>query len=181
MPPVDHGKGSHSAILTIYPNRITIARHEHVKNEPLGRVWNIPFPFCHDPQNPLTVAAKSLAPQFPADATVDIAEKDGRLYPAETSERQLVMTFPSARSADGHGRVVDYLVEVFDRAAGRVVLSRLVQQEWGTLSEKCSLARSGWCAFGIDELPRATRLAVRITPMNAGGKSGKAIEKEFRI
>ena len=181
MPPVDPGKGSHSAILTIYPNRITIARHEHVKNKPLGRVWDIPFPFCHDSRNPFVIAAKASAPEFPAGATVDISEREGKIYTTMASARQIVMSFPPAKSVDDSGRVVDYRIEVCDNAAKQMVVERLVQQEWGTLSEESSLSRRGWCAFGIDELPRKTQLLVRITPLNVGGKGGKPIEKEFCI
>ena len=179
MPAADNGKGWQSSVLSIYPSRIVVSRHEQRNDEPIGEDWDMPFPFRHDPENPLCFAAAASAPQFAPNAAITVEEKEGCVYPANTPERQFVLSFPSAKSTGPHGRVIDYRVEISDAATGRTMIERLVQQEWASLSERRSLSRNGWCAFGKNELPSGARLSVRVTPINAGGKGGKPLTKEF--
>ena len=179
MPAVKHGGGWQSSVLAIYPTRLVVSRREHRYDEPLGADWDIPFPFRHDPSSPYFFAAAAPAPEFPSDAEIILSECDGFAYPAKTPERQLRLSFPAAKSVGAHGRVVDYSIEIRDASTGRTVIERLVQQECDTLAERRTLERKGWCAFGKGELPAGMRLVASVTPLNAGGKGGKPLVKEF--
>ena len=44
-----------------------------------------------------------------------------------------------------------------------------------------TLKEPGRCLFGRDEIPEHVKLRVAVTPLNAGGKGGKEIKKEFMI
>ena len=174
------GGAQQSSILTVYRDHIVVSRHEHKYDEQLGEDWDIPFPFPHDAARPYVVAAAAASPEFPSGAAIEVAWQDGFLYPAKTPEKQVVMTFPSASSVGPHSRVMRYRV-VVAKADGSLVAERVVSPPLVCLSERQSLKARGVCAFGADELPRGERLRATVTPLNAGGKAGKSIQKEFCI
>ena len=178
MTPPPQGGAQQSSILTVYRDHVVLSRHEHKYDEPLGEDWDIPFPFPHDAANPYVVADAAAAPEFPAGAAVEVTRQDGYLYPAKTPESQIVLTFPSASSVGPHSRVMRYRV-VVAKADGTHVLERVVSPAFICLSERRSLKSPGTCAFGPDELPRGEKLLATVTPLNAGGKAGRPIQREF--
>lgn len=181
MPKADCGSGWQSTVMTIYPSRIVLDRREHRYDDHLGENWDIPFPFVHDKAHPYRIAAAAAAPAFMSGARVKIVRSDGLLYPQKTPVRQIRISFPAASSDGPHSRVIDYRVEVLRKSDGTKVIERLVQQEGASLAEVRTLKREGWCAFGLDELPHGTALSVKVTPVNAGGRGGRALVEEFTV
>ena len=180
MPGESSGGAQQSTILTVYGDHVVVSRHEHFYDEPLGEDWDIPFPFPHDAAKPYVVAEAAAAPEFPPGASVGVARQDGFLYPAKTPEKQIALTFPSASSVGPHSRVMRYRV-VVAKADGSLVAERVVSPPLVCLSERRSIRSPGTCAFGLDELPRGEMLRATVTPLNAGGRAGKPIQKEFSI
>lgn len=90
-------------------------------------------------------------------------------------------TFPSASSAGPHSRVVDYRVEIVRAETGEKVIERLVAQDFASLSESRTLKESAKCVFGRGEIPERAKPRVTVTLLNAGGKGGKQIKREFAI
>lgn len=172
------GGAQQSSILTVYRDRVVLSRYEHKNGEPLGEDWDIPFPFPHDAAKPYVIAEAAAAPEFPAGAAIEVAEKNGFLYPAKTPEKQVVLTFPSASSVGPHSRVMRYRVTIA-KADGTAVAEHLVAPPFICLAERRSLEARGTCAFGLGELPRGEKLVATVTPLNAGGKGGKALSGEF--
>ena len=181
MPTPPAGGGQQASILSVYPDRVVVSRHEYRYDEPLGEDWDIPFPFPHDAAKPHVIAEAAAAPEFPAGATVEVAQRDGLLHPVGTPVRQVQLTFPSASSVGPHSRVVRYCVVITKAADGVRVLERVVAPSLSCLSERQSLKEPGTCAFGLDELPHGERLVASVTPLNAGGKAGKSISGDILL
>ena len=181
MRPTVMGMATHAAIVTVYQSRTVITRHDISNNgELIGEEWSLPFPYQHNLENPCLIAHKALPPEFGHGSTVAATVKKVKTYPSKKAVRALRIDFPAAKGTSLHSRVVDYRVEVFSGDGNRVA-ERLVAQEYVAQAEKRTLQHSGWCAFGLEELPSGKDLVVRVTPMNAGGKSGKSIEGKCRI
>ena len=174
------GGAQQSSILTVYRDHVVLSRYEHKYGEPLGEDWDIPFPFPHDAAKPYFIAEAAAAPEFPAGAAIEVAQTDGFLFPDKTPEKQVQLTFPSASSVGPHSRVMRYRV-VVAKSDGVVVIERLVSPAFLCLSERRTLKEPAVCAFGLDELPRGEKLVATVTPLNAGSKGGKPIQKEFTI
>lgn len=172
------GGAQQSSILTVYRDRVVLSRYEHKYGEPLGEDWDIPFPFPHDAAHPHVIAESAAAPEFSAGAAIEVERKSGFLYPDKTPEVQLQLSFPSASSVGPHSRVMRYRV-VVTKADGAAVVERIVAPAFTCLSERRSLKAKGMCAFGPGELPRGEKLVATVTPLNAGGKGGKSISREF--
>lgn len=181
MPPQDSGEAYLSSVVSVYPSRVTVSRWDHRFDEPVGEDWDLDFPFRHDPAHPFAIAESAAAPEFPAGASVSVEERDGVTYPTGTPVRQVRLTFPCASGVGPHSRVVDYDVEVVRAADGSKVIGRTVAQDLVSLSERRTLAVPGLCVFGRDELPAGVGLKAKITPLNAGGKGGRPLVREFRI
>ena len=174
------GGAQQSSILTVYRDHIVLSRYEHKFDESLGEDWDVPFPFPHDATKPYVIAEAAEAPEFPKGAAIEVVQKDGFLYPARTPEKQVQLAFPSASSVGPHSRVVRYRV-VVAKMDGTNVIERVVSPALVCLSERQSLKALGMCAFGADELPRGEKLRAMVTPLNAGGKGGRSISREFEI
>ena len=181
MPPQVAGSAQLSSVITVYPSRIVVSRWDHRHDEHVGDDWDLAFPFRHDAAHPFAVAESAAAPEFPSGAEIAVEEVTGLVYPAKTQARQVRFTFPCAVSAGPHSRVVDYRVEIVRAETGEKVIERLVAQDLISLSESRALKEPGKCVFGRDELPGHVKLRVTVTPLNAGGKGGKPIQREFAI
>ena len=181
MQSLNAGGAQLSSVITVYPSRIVVSRWDHRYDEHVGEDWDLAFPFRHDAAHPFVFAETAAAPEFPSGAEIAVTEAKGLFYPAETSERQVRFTFPCAVSAGPHSRVVDYRVEIVRAETGEKVIERLVAQDLISLSESRTLKEPGKCVFGRDEIPENVKLRVTVTPLNAGGKGGKQIKKEFMI
>ena len=181
MPSQNAGGAQIGSIVTVFPSRVTVSRWDHRHDEHVGEDWDLAFPFRHDAAHPFAIAESAAAPEFPAGAAVAVEEVTGLLYPAKTSERQVRFTFPCASSVGPHSRVVDYRVEIVRAETGEKVVERLVAQDLASLSESRTLKEPGKCVFGRDEVPEHVKLRVTVTPLNAGGKGGKHIQKELTI
>lgn len=181
MAPQDSGGAQQSTVVSVYPSRVVVSRWDHKFDDPIGEDWDIPFPFRHDKDHPFPFAENAAAPEFMSGAGISVEVTKGLLYPTRQKEEQVRFTFPCASSVGPHSRVIDYRVEIVRAADGSKVIDRLVAQNHITLAEKRTLKASGLCVFGKDELPSSTPLRVRVTPLNAGGKGGKSIEREFAI
>ena len=181
MPSQNAGGAQIGSVVTVFPSRVTVSRWDHRHDEHVGEDWDLAFPFRHDAAHPFAIAESAAAPEFPAGAAVAVEEVTGLVYPAKTSERQVRFTFPCASSVGPHSRVVDYRVEIVRAETDEKVVERLVAQDLASLSESRTLKEPGKCVFGRDEVPEHVKLRVTVTPLNACGKGGKPIRREFTI
>ena len=181
MPSQNAGGAQIGSIVTVFPSRVTVSRWDHRHDEHVGEDWDLAFPFRHDAAHPFAIAESAAAPEFPAGAAVAVEEVTGLVYPAKTPARQVRFTFPCALSVGPHSRVVDYRVEIVRAETGEKVVERLVAQDLASLSESRTLKEPGKCVFGRDEVPEHVKLRVTVTPLNACGKGGKPIRREFTI
>ena len=181
MPPHDAGLAKLSSIVTVYPSRVTVSRWDHRFEEPAGDVWNIPFPFRHDRDHPFIVAESASPAEFERGASIEISQMDGVLHPLNAPEPQIRLSFPCAVGVGTHSRVVDYRVVISRRDGGGVVAERLCAQPKATLAERHALLEGGCCIFGRQEIPSNVRLVAKVTPLDAAGKAGMPLTKEFTI
>lgn len=181
MPGQAPGGAQQASLVTVYPSRVVVTRWDHRHDERIGEDWDLAFPFVHDAKSPWRIAAAAAAPEFPEGAEVTVARKQGPLYPSMQKVPQVHFTFPAASSVGPHSRVIDYRVVVTRAADAAPVAERLVAQNGLSLSETRARVHDGWCAFGAEELPSGEKLLATIIPLNAGGKAGKPIRKEFSL
>ena len=175
------GNAQQASILSIYSDRVVLSRHEYLYDEHLGEDWDLPFPFRHNAEKPYVIAEAAEAPQFMPGTEISVEQKDDFIYPAKTPAKQVRLSFDAASSVGPHSRAVDYRVVITRAEGGETVAERLVAQGLLGLSERRAREYRGYCAFGIDELPHGVALVATITPINAGGRGGKSISKEFKI
>lgn len=176
MPPANVGKAWQVSIISIYPSRTLVSRRDVANDcEVIGEDWCLDFPYRHDPARPCRIAAAASAPEFPPSAQMSFAFRKGSIYPTKAPAKVLRIEFPCAKSTGPHSRVMDYRVEIFTADGADKITERLVSQEMTSFSEKRTLERPGWCAFGLSELPADTELSVRVTPINAGGRGGRPL------
>lgn len=181
MPGADSGGSLQASIVMVYPSRVVVTRWDHRYGEHVGEDWDIAYPFVHDAKSPWRIAAAAAAPEFPAGAAVTVERKNGMIYPSKQTVPQIHFTFPAASSVGPHSRVVDYRVRIVRAADGVPVIERLVAQRGLSLTEHRARGFEGWCVFGVEELPRGEKLVATVIPINAGGASGKPIQKEFSL
>ena len=181
MTPASSGGAQISSVVSVYPSRVTVCRWDHRYDEHVGEDIDLAFPFRHDPQHPYVVADGAAAPEFPAGAEIVLEEKNGLLMPDKTREPQVHLTFPCALSVGPHSRVTDYRVEISRAADGVKLVERLVVQGDVTLAEKRTAKTPGFCAFGRSEIPSGVKLRAAVTPLNAGGRGGKPLVREFTV
>ena len=173
------GSSWQASLLTIGERDVRFARYDVKHGERVGDEWILDFPFRHDPKHPHWLADEARAPQFPAEAEIEVDETDAKRYPDRVPEKQIVFTFPSARSDGPHSRAVAYRVSVAGASTGKVLLERIVQPDGLACSEERMSRTPATCSFGPDELPRDEAISVSVFPRNCGAKEGRPIVREF--
>ena len=166
-------RSQHLMLMDVFDDRLVIARHALENGEfvSLGADWTIPVPFAEPP--PYAFAARSgriPAPQFAADAKIEIELRDG-VNRKKKPRRQVQLRFPEATAA---GRVFDYEVKVEPLDPSRKTLTRYVLSPNFHLGKRAYASAS--CVFGADELPDGCRFTV--VPRSSFGRQGNPLASE---
>lgn len=171
----ENGKPSQASIVSVYPDRIIVERHEFHFGGQLGDAWELPLPLETHPENPFVVAEAAPAPEFPPDVKVSVIYAKGKDRSGR-EEMQYKIKVPYADKTGRNGRVVEYRFDVVDEATGKVLATKTALQDRYGLSEEQASKCAGRCVFGESELPSGAKLVFRATPLNAFGRGGKSIE-----
>ena len=178
-PTASTGHGSHAMLVSVYADELVVERHEFVHDEPLGEEWALPLPFETHPEAPCVFAERAETPQFAPEAAITVEQgvmktrHDGRADCYRVS-------FPPALPAKRNGRAVDYALEVTDGETGRVVAKRLLVQPKLTLAERrLGRKETVFCLIRTTDLQDVAKPVFSVTPLNAIGKAGKRLRKEF--
>ena len=174
------GDAAQVSVMSIYPDRVVVSRHDVNHDEAIGDDWELPFPFRHNAERPYCIADNARPPQFAAGSEISLSFEMGECSPGHVRERQTVIRFPAARSDGPHSRVIDYRVRVTG-AGGRSVIERLVQQDFLACAESRAVTHPGVCVFGPEELPVGETLSVGVAPLNCGGIAGRPISRTFSV
>lgn len=172
----DYGP-SQGLVMRVWGERMVFERYDLSRMEKLGPDWDVPTLHGDADERPYDFkirSAKLKAPEFPADAEIELAVVQGR-NPKKEPERQVVLKFSSATADDAFSRTYDYEVSAELVAADCVLpwrTKRVFQP--GLPLSVCRQSATASCVYGACELPPPPfRFAV--TPMNAFGKRGRTI------
>ena len=160
-------------LLTLYPDRIEITRHDCGIGEKAGPDWIIPRPYAGSHVQPFGALANPGVPQFPADAKVSVAERTGTNRKGD-SERQIVVSFPSAEpSAEAPGRAMEYEVSAIGPDGAEIVKEYVMATNY---FRPCSPVRGPvHCVFARDSVPADMKVSWKVVPLNFLHQAGKAI------
>ena len=174
MPTAVDTKGlSQVMILSLYPDRIEILRHDCGFDEPAGPDWVIARPVAGNGAQPFGAVAEQEVPQFPAGAKVAVAERDGKDRRGN-DERQIVVTFPPAQpSARAPGRTLEYEVAAVAQDGAEIVKEYVLATNY--LHPCSEVDGRVECVFGKSSVPEGAKVTWRVTPCNFLHRPGKAI------
>ena len=160
-------------ILSLYPDRIEITRHDCGIGEKAGPDWMIPMPFAGNPAQPFGATAEPGVPQFPAGAKVSVAERKGKNR-EHRQERQIVVSFPPAEpSSTSPGRAMEYEVAAIAPDGAEIVKEYVIATNY---FRPCSpVDGDEKCVFGKDSIPEGVKPVWKITPCNYLHQPGRAI------
>lgn len=174
--PCRSGGASQGQVASVYADRLILERYEFKNDEILADAWEIPLPLETHPTAPNVFADKAAAPKFPAGAAITVVREKG-LNALKQKEEQVVVQVPAARSTGAaDGRALDYKFKVVEATTGKTLVKRKILADFYPCSERISCGLPVRCAFGLDEWPKDRKLIVRVTPRNAAGLPGKALE-----
>ena len=167
--------GWHGSVVTVLDGRISVERVDFKTGQRIGDDWEIPLPLKAHPNEPFALSASAEAPEFDAGAVVSVVTEDG-LNAAGETERQIVVSVPQAKPRAKWGRAIANEVELFALDDGRTIVKAQALQPGQGLPIEESMAYPAKCVFGADEIPAGMKFGVRVTPINAAGRRGRAIE-----
>ena len=165
-----------------YRHKVVVERMEFGRGQVLGDAWELPLPLERHPDEPFVIAASAPAPEFPADAKVEVTLQPKAKDRMGREEAQAKVWVPYAQKNGRYGRVMEYLFEVLDAKTGRVLRSRKTLQDFYTCSEKKAMEEGGRCKFAVADLPAGGRgVRFRVTPLNAAGKGGRSLTSDVIV
>ena len=173
------GSSWQASVLTIGERTVRFERFDVKHGERVGDGWALDYPFRHDVKRPHWLADEAKPPQFDDTEDIEVDEREAKRYPDRVLEKQVVFTFPSARSDGPHSRAVAYRVSVVRAATKEPILERLVQPDGLACVEERMRRVPVTCSFGPDELPRDEKIVVSVFPRNCGAREGRPTVREF--
>ena len=152
-------------VIDVSADRLVLHRHSTTYDCPIGPDWAVPIPArAGGPYDYDRRAKTGKAPEFPAGTVVDVE----RLVKDVACVR---ISFPAAKP--GRGRVYGYSVDVF--CDGRKVLSKkFLSPDFHLPESKAGLSAA--YLIKAEELPKAGTLRFAVSPHDAYGASGRAVE-----
>lgn len=161
-------------ILSLYPDRIEIVRHDCGFNESAGPDWIVPRNAAGNAEQPFGAVANPEVPQFPAGAKVAVAERTGKDR-SGGMEKQIVVSFPPAQpSACSPGRALEYEVAAIAADGTEIVKEYVVATNY---LHPCSEVKGPVeCVFGKASIPEGVKPRWCVTPCNFLHRPGRPIE-----
>jgi len=171
--------GSHTLVLTIWPDRIVIDRVDVIHGgEPVAAPWVVKWP--NDGSASFEARGKgALVPQFAPGAKATARKIDGRDRSGKKLA-QIEVRFPPARSTATTPRAYDYEVRAVLRKAlvTRIVATKRVYSPKCYWPEKYD-TDDVTCLFGRFEIPNDhDSVTFEVCPLNAWGVAGEPIMTE---
>ena len=170
MDRVDCRSSNQALFMTVYADRIVLARRDVRHDSPMGTDWIVPLPIPDGSCSAAARKGRTQPPAFPVGATATVTTRIGKNR-AKKEMEQVVVTFPPAHAHDGRPRALDY--EVTARADG----FSLVRRVFSTRAYWCEAAEQepATCVFGLSELPRDKPVTFHVRPADAFGVHGQPL------
>jgi len=170
MDRVDCRTSNQALFMTVYSDRIVLARRDVRHDRPMGVDWVVPLP---SPDGSCTAEARkgrAAPPAFPEGAVATVSTRIGKNR-AKKEMEQVVITFPPAHSHEGRLRALDY--EVTASADG----FKLVRRVFPTRAYWCEEAEKepSQCVFGKFELPSDKPVTFTVRPADSFGVYGRPL------
>lgn len=169
-------------MMDVYDDRLVFERRLVDPVAKCGEDWVVPLPACGDESaRPYAFEPRSGAsrpPEFPPDARVSVAQKEG-ITRRWRKERMVAVEFPRAAARGAEGVVYDYGIEVL--ADGQPHLTTRLYPSGVGLSESLAAAKDGLelCGFDPALFPAGRTYAFTVTPFDSWGRAGKAIKGTY--
>ena len=170
-------------MMTVYGDKIVVARHEHVTDSPLGPDWVVPL----DGTRPFDVrrrAAAAHAPCFPPDAKPVLSDPfEGKRRDGKKSSK-VALKFPQAMPSDSaHGRVLDYRVEVKIKQGGLVNETYMVRRfvAEGFNKPERQMPAEMECMLDADSIPHECPLKIEVRAADCYGNLSEPIYLATKI
>ena len=191
MPVFRGGRGQQGILMSVWDESIVMERWDFSSFEKLGEDWVLPIlrnssderEYAHAAR-----AAKSVAPEFPAGAKIELSWTKGKDAKGAEEDR-LVATFPSPKSTCWKDRIFDYEVkiEIQENDTLRTWATKRVYPQVPFKAIR-HIPPTATCVFGACELPAIKRgwapeplLRVTVTPLNCFGKAGKPLSAPYTL
>ncbi len=164
-------------LLTVYKDRIVIAKRDFVNDEPVAEDWIIPLPINGlQPYEFKKRKAEAAAnpPAFAPNAANEIKiEQIVGKNRGGVETPQVVITFPTAFAG---GMTFDYEVraELFSYDVTRIFSAMRVYSKNYQMAPRHQVPTAN-CIFSLNELPKQVPLHFTITPIDAFGNRGLPI------
>ena len=195
MPPLDIKRPKQGLVVDVWPDSVVFRRFDIENDVSLGADWVVPLcgggrTVSGSGEQKYSVGPRreaSRPPRFADGAQVSVAEvadghrrNDKGTSADKSPRRQVVVSFPPARSAAGFDRGFDYSVTAELRTAD----FECVLQEKRVFSPNFCMAESMdvddvTCAFAWDDIPKARNVRFVVRPFNCWGKRGEPIASEW--
>ena len=168
MKPLETSNSRHGMLVSVYGELLAIERRDFVSGRSLGDDWTIRVP-CREDRSFAARAKERSAPQFAADAKVEVAVENGLL----------AVHFPAAKTVK-KCRVFEYEVTATLVEDG----VDLVQAQRRVVANDFHMPESpegapGVCLFSPDELPIKGHTVFSVRPLECFGRKGAPISGEF--
>ena len=171
MKRINPERGHAGMVMSVHGDLITLERRDFGLDRPLGP----DLVFSADPRRRAELSAaarkaRSAAPEFSAGAEATVRRTSGKDRRGRAVE-QVVVGFPTVRSAGGRPRAYDYELRAL-RPDGVCICEKRVYSPGANLPEQADAARTE-CAFAAAEVASAVRFEVR--PANCWGVCGRPL------
>ena len=171
--------GRAGLVIDLYDDRLVLHRRSFFFDEPIGEDWTVPLPASVGGPFDFTVrAAKRRAPQFAADAEVNVEsfakapEEAGDDYRGK--KPCIRVSYPCA-NAEKDGRVFDYAVTAI--ASGKRLFTReLIARDFHLPKRRAGLG--GYCLLEPESVPVGQKIVFEVVPRDEFGTAGRAIRSK---
>ena len=159
-------------LLSLYPDRVEIARHDCGIGEKAGPDWVLHGLGRVNRDHSFGAVSDVSAPQFPELSRVDVFERDGKNRAGET-ERQIVVSFPPAVPSDSvHNRVCDYEVAALMPDGTEIAKQYVLAENYFAPYRTVGRVE---CVFGRSSIANGLQPIWRVKPFGFFGLHGRPI------
>ncbi len=168
MDRVDCRSSNQALFMTVYADRIVLARRDVRHDSPMGTDWVVPLPSPDGSCSAEARKGRAQPPAFPEGSVATVSTRIGKNR-AKKEMKQVVVTFPPVHSHEGRLRALDY--EVTASADN----FKLVRRVFSTRAYWCESAEQepSTCVFGLSELPQDKTVTFMVRPADAFGVYGQ--------
>ncbi len=170
MDRVDCRSSNQALFMTVYADRIVLARRDVRHDSPMGTDWVVPLPSPDGSCSAEARKGRAAPPAFPEGSVATVSTRIGKNR-AKKEMKQVVVTFPPVHAHEGRLRALDY--EVTASADN----FKLVRRVFSTRAYWCEAAEQepSTCVFGLSELPRDKPITFTVRPADAFGVYGQPL------